>query len=155
MKIKHKNLRSLKKSSSALSSMWHHSCTQRSNTAHAVQGSQQEMFTAVLNSVYLLLWSGSHEDMQLSLQDKGERDFLTNTAVFSTSIPLCLRHSSSAITHRHAQSFPVALAWNNTMKKALLHWRYSAVTLLCTTAIPCAGHHPLWAVMARIHPSSL
>lgn len=154
-KINHKNLRSLKKSSSALSSIWHHSCTQRSNTARAVQGSQQEMLTAVLSSVYLLLLSGSHEDMQLSLQDKGERDFLTNTAVFSTSIPPCLRHSLSAITHRRAQSFPVALAWNNTMKKALLHERYSAITLLCRTAIPRAGHHPLWAVMARIHPSSL
>lgn len=145
----------LKKIKLSLSSIWHHSCTQRSNTARAVQGSQQEMLTAVLSSVYLLLLSGSHEDMQLSLQDKGERDFLTNTAVFSTSIPLCLRHSLSAITHRRAQSFPVALAWNNTMKKALFHERYSAITLLCRTAIPRAGHHPLWAVMARIHPSSL
>lgn len=79
--------------------------------------------------------------MQLSLQDKGERDFLTNTAVFSTAIPLCLWHFLSAITHRHAQSLPVALAWNNTMKKALPHGTYSAVTLLCTTAIPRAGHH--------------
>lgn len=83
-----------------------------------------------------------------------EKDFLTSTAVFSTSIPLCLRHSLSAITHPCAQSFPVALPWNNATKKAL-HGRHTAVTLLWTTAVPRAGHHPLGAVMARIHPSSL
>lgn len=99
-----------------------------SNTARAVQGSQQEMLTAVLKSVYLLLWSGSQEYMQLFLQDNGERNFLTNPAVFSTSIPLCLQHSLSAITHQHAQTFPVALAWNNTTKKALLHRRQCSDT---------------------------
>lgn len=115
--------------------MWHHSCTQRSNTAHAVPGSQKEMLTAVLKNIYLLLWNGSHEDMQLFLQDKGERNFLRNPAVFSTSIPLCLRHSLSAITHQHAQTFPVAFTWNNTMKKALLHIRQCSDTALhdCNT----------------------
>ena len=95
--------------------------------------------------------------MQLSLQDKVETDLLTNTAgtnaVFSTLIPLCQAvHFLSAITQQHAQSFPVLLTWNKTMKKALLHGRYSAMTLLCNTTLLCVGHHPLLAVKAKIHP---
>lgn len=71
---------------------------------------------------------------------------------FNSTVPtafLVTHHSSTCSV------FPVALAWNDTMKKALLHERYSAITLLCRTAIPHAGHHPLWAVRARFQPTSL
>lgn len=133
MKIKHKNLRSLKKTNQAQPYPPRDTtAAHRGQTQLVLSKAPSRRCSLQCTTVFICYCEvAATKTCSYSLQDKGERDFLTNTAVFSTSVPLCLQHSLSAITHRRAQSFPVALAWNNTSGRAFfmdetVQWHCSA-----------------------------
>lgn len=123
MKIKHKNLRSLKKTNQAQPYPPRDTtAAHRGQTQLVLSKAPSRRCSLQCTTVFICYCEvAATKTCSYSLQDKGERDFLTNTAVFSTSVPLCLQHSLSAITHRRAQSFP--LPWLGiTLPEELSSW---------------------------------